>query len=90
MCLQIVGYGLCTGISFWISRIVIKFPGIVWKFLDLFWYFLDVPGTGYFLQLYWKFPGVVLDDSWSCTVCFLELYWMSDEWKCSWTGVKLD
>ena len=65
------------------------------KLFVTFWMFLDCFVC--FLELKWMFPGVVLDVSWSCTghflglyYIFLELYWMSDELKRIWTGVKMD
>ena len=59
-----MGFGVCTGFSFWTSKIVIMFPGIC----KAIWYFLDVPG------LFCVFPGVEVDVSWSCTVVFLEFF----------------
>ena len=50
-----------------------------------------------FLGLYWMFPGVALDVSWSCkgcswicTGCFLDLYWIFPGFVLYFPGVVLD
>ena len=90
-----MGYGLCTGFSFWTSKIVIMFPGIV-RLFGTFWMFLDCSVC--FLELNWMFPGVLLIFFWRCTGCFLEMYRISpgvelmsaETLKHSFAGVKLD
>ena len=84
-----MGYVVCTGFSFWTSRIVIMFPGTFWMFLDC---------SVCFLELNWMFPGVLLNFFWRCTGCFLEMYRISpgvelmsaETLKHSFAGVKLD